>query len=349
MRAVVLREYGGPESVEVSDVPEPDRSPGDVLVQIAASGLNRLDVFVRQGLSGPGVRQPRQLPHVMGAEGAGTVIEVGPAARTDLRPGDEVVVFPGISCGLCRACRSGWTSRCSDYAIRGEDVWGLQCERVALPPDSLIRKPAQLSLMEAAAVATAYTTAWSMLVTAARLDVGERVLVVGGSGGVSIAALQLAANAGAEVWTTSRDATKRRRLAELPYVDRVLDGGVPDWSRQVLDATGGAGVDVVVDSVGAPTWRESIRALATGGRMVVCGATGGDSPDISVRELYQWHRRIIGAPFGGWNDFQAALDWLGRSGTRPLLHAVLPVDQAQEAHRILDRQEHVGKLVLTFS
>lgn len=349
MRAVLLNRYGGPDAVEVADVPEPDRSPGDVLVQLAASGLNRLDVFVRQGLAGPGVRRPRRLPHVMGAEGAGTVVEVDPAARTDLRPGDEVVVFPGISCGLCRACRGGQTSRCTDYAIRGEDVWGLQRERVALPADSMVRKPAQLSLTEAAAVATAYTTAWSMLVTAAQLSVGERVLVIGGSGGVSIAALQLAASAGVEVWTTSRDAAKRRRLAELPYVDRVLDGGAPEWSHQVIDATGGAGMDVVVDSVGGPTWRESIRALAPGGRMVVCGATGGDSPDISVRELYQWHRRIIGAPFGGWNDFQAAVDWLGRSRTRPLLHAVLPVDRVQEAHRILEQQEHVGKVVLSLA
>jgi D-arabinose 1-dehydrogenase-like Zn-dependent alcohol dehydrogenase len=139
MRAVVLTGYGGRDQLRVEDVPEPEPGPAEVLVQMAASGLNRLDVFVRQGLSGPGVRHPRELPHVMGAEGAGTVLEVGSQAQTDLVPGDRVIVFSGLSCGHCRFCRRGETSRCADYAILGEDVWGVQRERVALPVTSLLR------------------------------------------------------------------------------------------------------------------------------------------------------------------------------------------------------------------
>ncbi|MEJ7771337.1 MAG: zinc-binding dehydrogenase [Geodermatophilaceae bacterium] len=333
----------------VADVPDPEPGPDDVTVAVCASGINRLDLFVRQGLSGPGVRQPRRLPHVMGAEGAGIVLEVGAGAQTDLKPGDAVIIFPGVSCGHCRYCRRGQESRCADYAILGEDLWGVQSERVALSARSLLRVPEHLSLNEAAAVPVNYTTAWTMLVTAGRLKVGERVLVVGGSGGVSIAAMQIAAAAGAEVWTTTRDAAKAAALKELPYVHHVVDGSHPGWSNTVANSTLDEGMDVVVDSVGGPTWRDSIRSLAPGGRMLVCGATGGDTPDISIRELYQSHRQIIGAPFGGWNDFREVVSWLHRSGTKPLLHAVLPIHDVTEAHRMLETQEQVGKVVLEVS
>lgn len=347
MRAVVLDRYGGPEVLTIGDVAAPDPAPDEVLVEMAASGLNRLDVFVRQGLTGPGVRQPRALPHVMGAEGAGTVLEVGAAARTQLKPGDQVIIFSGLSCGHCRYCRRGETSRCADYGILGEDVWGVLRERVALAPSSLLPAPAGMSLVEAAAVPTTYTTAWTMLMTTGRLRVGERVLVVGASGGVSIAAMQIAAQAGAEVWATTRDPGKAARLAELPYVHHVIDSSAAGWADVVRDATGGEGVDVVVDSVGAPTWRDSIRSLAMGGRMVICGATGGDTPDISIRELYQSHRQILGAPFGGWNDFREVIEMMSRTGTRPLVHAAFPMEQVADAHRVIENSEHIGKVVVT--
>lgn len=346
MRAVLLERYGDAGVLTVGDVPEPEPGPAEVLVEMAGSGLNRLDVFVRQGLAGPGVRQPRALPHVMGAEGAGTVLEVGKDARTDLQPGDQVIVFSGLSCGHCRYCRRGETSRCADYGILGEDVWGVQRERVSLPVTSLLRVPAGMSLTEAAAVPTTYTTAWTMLVTTGRLQVGERVLVVGASGGVSIAAMQIAARAGAEVWATTRDPAKARRLAELPYVHHVIDGSGPGWADAVHDATDGAGADVVVDSVGAPTWRDSIRSLAMGGRMVICGATGGDAPDISIRELYQSHRQILGAPFGGWNDFRDVVEMMSRTGIRPLIHAAVPMERVADGHRMIENSEHIGKVVV---
>lgn len=346
MRAVVLSRYGGREELTVGEVDPPVAGPADVVVDMAASGLNRLDVFVRQGLSGPGVRQPRSLPHVMGAEGAGVVRSVGGQARTTLRPGDHVMVFPGLSCGECRHCRSGRTSRCPDYAIYGEDVWGLQREQVALPATGLLKVPDGMSLVQAAAVPTTYTTAWTMLMGAAELRVAERVLVVGASGGVSVAAMQIAARAGAEVWAVTRTAEKARRLAEHPFVHEVMVAREPGWADDVLRATGGEGVDVVADAVGAPTWRDSIRSLAPGGRMVICGATGGDSPDISIRELYQSHRRILGAPFGGWNDFYDVVQMIARTGIRPVVHAALPMSEIAEAHRILEDQEHVGKVVV---
>ncbi|WP_026874521.1 zinc-binding dehydrogenase [Jiangella gansuensis] len=349
MRSVVLERYGGPDVLNVGDLAEPRPTPGEVLVRMAGSGLNRLDVFVRLGLTGPGVRQPRALPHVMGAEGAGTVVEVGSEASTELAPGDEVIVFSGLSCGHCRYCRRGETSRCASYEILGEDVWGVQRELVALAPTSLLRVPEGLSLIEASAVPTTYTTAWTMLMTTGRLRAGERVLVVGASGGVSIAAMQLAAQAGAEVLATTRSPDKARRLARLPYVHHVLDSAEPGWSAQVLEYTGGDGVDLVADAVGAPTWRDSIRSLATGGRLVVCGATGGDRPDISIRELYQAHRQILGAPFGGWNDFVDVVRMIQRADIRPLIHASVSMERTADGHRVIENDEHIGKVVVDLS
>lgn len=346
MRAVVLDRYGGPEVLAVRDLAEPEPGPEQVVVRMAASGLNRLDVFVRQGLTGPGVRQPRALPHVMGAEGAGTVVAVGRAARTELAPGDEVMVFSGLSCGSCRYCRRGETSRCSRYAILGEDVWGVQRELVALDPQSLLRVPPGMTLTEAAAVPTTFTTAWTMLMTTGRLRMGERILVVGASGGVSTAVMQLAAWAGAEVWAATRSPRKARFLAGLGYVHEVVDSSAPGWSARVRERTGGEGVDLVADAVGAPTWRDSIRSLATGGRLVVCGATGGDRPEISIRELYQAHRQILGAPFGGWNDFVDVVGVMERTGIRPLVHATVPMERTGDGHLIIERDEHIGKVVV---
>lgn len=347
MRAVVLNRYGDPDVLTVGDVADEPGSASQVLVGVAASGINRLDIFVRQGLTGPGVRSPRRLPHVMGAEGSGVVLEIGPDADTHLRVGEEVMIFSGLSCGRCRYCRRGQTSRCADYAILGEDSWGVQRERLWLDPGSLLPVPPGMSLAEAAAVPITYTTAWTMLSTAGRLRVGERVLVVGASGGVSVAAIQIAAQAGAEVWATTRGTAKRERVSALPGVRGVLDSSEPGWHRDVLDVTAGLGVDLVVESVGAPTWRDSIRSLAQGGRMMLCGATGGDQPDISIREIYQSHRQIIGAPLGGWNDFVEVVDMLGRTGLRPLLHAVLPMDEVVTAHQIVEASAHVGKVVVT--
>lgn len=347
MRAVVLGEYGNASVLQVRDIEEGAGSPDQVLVAMAASGLNRLDIFVRQGLTGPGVRSPRSLPHVMGAEGSGVVIEVGSEADTDLEPGDEVMVFSGLSCGRCRYCRRGQTSRCPDYAILGEDVWGVQRERVWLHPQSLLRVPEGMTLVEAAAVPTAYTTAWTMLQTAGQLRVGERVLVVGASGGVAVAAIQIANAAGAEVIATTRSSEKAESIAALRGVRAVVDSAQPGWHRQVLELTEGEGVDLVVESVGAPTWRDSIRSMAMGGRMMVCGATGGDQPDISIRELYQSHRQIIGAPFGGWSDFTDVVQMLSRTGLRPLVHKTFPMNEIGDAHREVEQSRHVGKVVLT--
>jgi len=345
MKAAAITGYGGRENLVTLDLPAPTPGPGEVLVRVAYAALNRADVFIRQGLTGPGVRQPRALPHVLGVDGAGVVVELGEGV-SGVRIGDRVAVFPALSCGHCKHCRRGEQSRCSDYGLLGEDDWGLQRELIVLPATSVLKIADNVSLADAAAVPGAYTTAWTMLVTKGRLRAGERMLVVGASGGVSVAAMQIAAYSGAEVWATTRTAEKAERLTALPFVHRVFVTPGPGWSDEIRHATGGEGVDIVVDAVGAPTWRDSIESLAQGGRMLICGATGGDRPDISIREIYQKNRQIIGGPFGGWNDFREVYDFLASSGVRPVIDRILPLDQVGEAHRVLEEQEHIGKLLL---
>jgi NADPH:quinone reductase-like Zn-dependent oxidoreductase len=349
VRAAAITGYGGLDNLAVIDVPAPRPAAGEVLVEIAYSGLNRADLFIRQGLTGPGVRQPRSLPHVLGVDGAGTVVELGSGAGDGVRAGDRVAIFPALSCGRCRHCRAGFTSRCADYGLLGEDEWGLQRELIAVPAASVLRIADELPLADAAAVPGAYTTAWTMVVTNGAIRPGERLLAVGAAGGVSIAAMQIAAHAGAEVWATTRDARKAKHLADLAFVHRVFRTGEPGWSAEILDAAGGDGVDMVVDAVGGPSWPDSIRCLTQGGRMMVCGASGGDRPDLSIRELYQRNRRIIGSPFGGWNDFRAVYAFLARSGVRPLIDRTLPLDQIAAAHRVMEEQEHIGKVLLRCS
>jgi NADPH:quinone reductase-like Zn-dependent oxidoreductase len=344
VKAAAIAGFGGVDQVQVVSLPEPQPGPGEVVVKIAYAALNRADLIIRQGSKGPGVRRPHSLPHVLGVDGAGTVVAVG--AGAGFAVGDRVAIFPARSCETCKHCRRGLTSRCTRYSLIGEEEPGLQQQLFAAPARSLLRLPDSLSLLDAAAVPAAYTTAWTVVVSAAVVRPGERVLAIGGNGGVAVAAMQLAAHAGAQVWATTRSEEKAARLRELPFVHQVFVTTGPGWSREVIDAADGEGVDVVIDPVGAPTWPDSIRALAQGGRMVVCGATGGDVPDISIRELYQGNRRILGAPFGGWNDFRDVFAFLDRSGVRPVIDRILPLEEVQDAHRALESGEQFGKIVL---
>ena len=359
MNAVVIRQHGGREVLHLEDVPRPTPGRGEALVRVAAVGLNRMDIFTRQGLNGPGVRAVH-LPHVPGGEFAGTVVELGtppddvvpPPGEAryagPIEPGDRVVAYPGLSCGRCRYCRAGETSLCKEYRIFGEDVWGAMAEYVTIPRANLLRLPDHVPLTEAAAAPVALTTAWRMLMTVAGLRLGETVLIIGASGGVATAALQIAAAAGAKVIAATRSSEKEARLRQLG-VERVIDYAQPGWSAQVISATDGEGVQVVVDAIGAPTWRESIRSLAPGGRMVICGATGGDQPEISIRELYQSQRQILGAPMGGWNDFVQAMDTFFSGRIHPVIDRELPLQAIGEAHRRMEEQQHFGKIVLRVS
>lgn len=344
MRAALVREHGSYDKVLVEEILRPiPVEDGDVVLRVRACALNRMDIFLREGLRGPGIRTAH-LPHVSGGDVAGEVAEVGPGVD-GWRPGDRVVVYPGLSCGKCEWCTQGEESMCSTYRILGEDVHGGLAEYCLVGARNLERLPRGLGFEAAAALPAAYTTAWRMVVTVGQLAPHERVLVLGAGGGVGSAAVQLARRIGAHVFAVTAGPERARRLAEIG-ADRPIDRSVEDFESVVATETKGRGVDLVVNPVGGATWPPAIRSLAKGGRMLICGATIGDNPDFSMRELYQSHRQIRGAPLGNRRDFRAVLDLAARGEIDPVVDRVLPLEETAEAHRALEQGEIFGKVVI---
>ena len=344
MQAAVIREHGGFDKVRVEEVAKPElENPDDVVIRVRACALNRLDLFFRKGASGPGLR-PIHLPRITGVDIAGEVAEVG-SAVTNWQIGDRVVIYPSLSCGHCRACERGEYSMCPEYRIFGEDTDGGLAEYCRIGAAQLEPLPDSISFTEAAALPVAYTTAWRGL-KIARLRPTDRVLVLGAGGGVGSAAVQLAKRLGAYVFAVTSSKDKAVQLQTIG-ADRVIDRTHENFEAVTETETKGSGVDIVVNPVGGDTWRPAIRSLAMGGRMTICGATIGDTPEISIREIYQSHRQILGAPMGSREDFRTVLDLLDRSEIKPAVGAVLPLEKISEAHRRLETGEVFGKLVIS--
>ena len=344
MRAVIIERHGGPEVLAYKEAPRPEPGPGEALIRVRATSLNRLDLWAR---SGPPVpifpwTEP-DFPIISGSDCAGEVAAVGPGVE-GVKPGDRVVLYPSLFCGHCDACRSGEQTQCLDYRIFGEHTPGAMAEYAVAPAGNLLPLPDHVSFTAAAAMPVAYTTAWRMLMTASELQAGESVLILGVGGGVGSAALVIARRAGATVYAAASSPERRRKAEEYGALGAA--NSREPFSEWVLEQTAGRGVDVVVDPLGA-TWQESIRSLARGGRMVVCGATAGNRPEFDIRELYQRHRRILGAPMGSWTDFRSALGLAFAAEIAPIIDSIFPLAEAGDAHRRMEAAESFGKVVLT--
>jgi NADPH:quinone reductase-like Zn-dependent oxidoreductase len=339
VRAYVVR---GADEAALEDVEAPEPAPGEVRLRVSAVGLNHMDLFVRAGVEGPGIR-PVELPHVSGGDVAGRVDASGDGVE-GWSEGDRVVLYPGLSCGRCRYCHAGEASMCGNYGVFGEQRWGGLAEYTTVPAANLCRIPDTLDDAAAAAAPAAYTTAWRML-QAAGCGIGTRILVIGAGGGVATGALLLAHAAGATVYVTSGHDWKLERARELGAVAGFNHsaGGIDEWAWEV---TGGAGIDVVIDSVGAATWRQSIRSLAPGGAVAICGATSGDTPDISIRELYQRHGRIVGAPLGGRPDFDRLMELICAGTIAPVVDRTFPLAEVEDAFARLESGQQFGKVVV---
>ena len=346
MRAVVIREHGGLDTLRLDETPSPAPGRGEALVRVRAVALNNLDVWARSGPPGGRPIFPwgrMRLPMITGVDVAGVVEQLGSDVRT-ATVGQRVVVNPILSCGTCEWCVSGEQSMCAEYHIFGEHTPGGMAEYAVVPEQNLHVLPEHVPFERAAAVPACYTTAWRMLMTVARLRAGEDLLVVGASGGVGTAALVIGKFAGARMLAIVGDEGKGAKAAALGAIS-INRKEHPQFSERVRALTG-AGVHVVADPVGAATWPESIRSLRPGGRMTICGATGGERPDIDIREIYQRHRQILGAPMGNVSDFRTVMDLVIRGALTPVIHAVLPLREIREAHRMFESREHFGKIVL---
>jgi len=342
MRAAHITGYGdAADIIDIVDIDTPTPAAGEVRVAVEAVALNHLDVFARRGDPGDEGAFPRRT----GCDIAGVVDAVGEDVDGDW-VGQPVVVYPGVSCLDCEYCLNGEHTMCSEYAIVGEDRPGGLAEYVTVPAWCLEPRPSTLSPTEAAAVPVAFTTAWRMLVTAGDLDPADAVLVLGASGGVGSAALQIAARYGGDLYATTSTPAKRARIEAAVDDVTVIDYTDTRFEAEIAELTDGRGVDVVVDHVGEATWQQSIDSLAMGGRMVICGATSGADPDIDIRSVYQHHRRIVGAPMGNRQDFRDVLARVAAGALSPTIDRVLPLAETAAGSQALEDRSVVGKVVI---
>ncbi|HVA58224.1 MAG: zinc-binding dehydrogenase [Gemmatimonadaceae bacterium] len=342
MRGLTISAHGGLDQLQVrDDLREPSvRDPTEVRVRVAAAALNHLDLFVLAGLPGVTITPP----WVVAADAVGVVDQAGRGAR-GVREGDTVIVNPGISDRTCVYCREGEQSLCVRFGILGEHHPGTAAEYVVVPGANVRAIPASTPLAEAAAFGLVTLTAWRMLVTRAQLRAGERVLIWGIGGGVATAALQICKLVGAEVWVTSGHDEKLARARGLG-ADHTLNHRTQDVAREIRAATGKAGVDVVVDNVGAATWSQSLGALGKRGRLVTCGGTSGPTVETDVRRLFWNQWSILGSTMGSDAEFDAITEQLRAGRLLPPVDGEYSLAQGREAYARLQDGAQFGKIVL---
>jgi NADPH:quinone reductase-like Zn-dependent oxidoreductase len=340
MKAVIFSEHGGPEVLTHTEVADPQIKANEVLIEVRACALNHLDVWVRGGL--PGIKIP--LPHILGNDVAGVAREVGELV-TWVKPGDEVLVQPGVSCGHCEQCLSGRDNMCLEYDIIGSGRDGGYAELLAVPGVNVIPKPNNLSWPEAAALPLVTLTAWHMLVTQARLQPGEDVLIHAAGSGVGSLGIQIAKLFGARVIATASSAEKLAKARELG-ADETVDYTRDNWPKEVRKLTGGRGVDVVFEHTGEATWPGSLVSLKKGGRLVTCGATSGFDARTDLRQVFYRHLTILGSMMGSKAELLAAMPFIASGQIRAIVDRTLPLAEARQAHELMEDRAQFGKLVL---
>ncbi len=340
MQAVLHREHGGLDKLELAEVQEPAPPQAGVRVRVAACGLNRLDLWTLHGIEG--VRVP--LPHIPGSDIAGVVDRVGPHAGA-WAEGDRVVVNPSLWCGSCGFCRAGDINYCSRYGIIGEHVDGGLAQSFACQAKHLLKVPDGFGFEPAAAAALVYQTAWRMVSVRGGVRAGQWVLVNGAGGGVSTAAIQVAKLHGARVIATTSTPDKEKRAREIG-ADHVFNYKTQEVDREVYKLTDKRGVDVVVDHVGKETWKTNLRSLAKGGRLVICGGTTGNNPGAQVNVLFWKQITVHGSTMGTWNDFETVMQLVFDGKLEPVVDSVRPMADFKRAFARLEAGEQFGKVVM---
>ena len=341
MKAIVFHQHGGPEVLQYEEAPEPKIKANEVLVEVRACALNHLDVWARKGL--PGIEIP--LPHILGNDVAGVVREAGELVDW-VEAGEEVMLQPGVSCGHCLECLRGRDNLCPQYRIVGYLIDGGYAELVAAPGVNVIRKPANISFEEAAALPLVTVTAWHMLVTRADVQPGEDVLVHAAGSGVGSVGIQIAKLRGARVIATASSEEKLEKARALG-ADEVVNYTRADWPREVRRLTDRKGVEVVFEHTGAATWPGSIQALARDGRLVTCGATSGYEAATDLRQVFYRHLSLLGSFMGSKAELLEAMKFVGRGQIRGVVDRTLPLAEARRAHELMEDRAQFGKLVLT--
>lgn len=338
MRAVVL-EQRGKDGVAVGTRPDPKRGSGQALVKMRAASLNRVDVYMRD----VGLGITHSLPQIMGVDGVGEIAEIGPGS--DLQVGQRVIIYPYLFCGRCDHCLAGDQPLCVNAKIFGEHLDGTFADYIAVPEVCLLPLAGQVDDIEAATLGVAYLTAWRMVFGKGGASSGKSLLVVGASGGVAAAAIQLGRLAGCHVIATTSSADKQEK-AKQAGADTVIDYTAENTAKAVLALTDGAGVDIVIDNVGEETWAHSLRAVKRGGRIVTCGATTGAQPSADLQRLFIRQISIHGSTMGDLGEFTRLLDAFTRGRFKPIVHKTFNMENALKAFQCLEDPQRFGKVVL---
>lgn len=340
MKAVVLNEHGGPEVLTYDDLPTPEPQPGEVLVKLEAAALNRLDLWVRDGWKGIKI----DYPHILGADGAGQVAGLGKGVE-EWEEGQRVVINANIADGTCEYCRAGFENQCVKWNLLGETLPGTYAEYITVPQRNLLAVPDGFDMHKAAAAGLVYHTAWHSLITRGKLQPGETVLVVGASGGVNTASIQVAKLAGAEVFVIG-SSREKLVLAEALGADHTIDrSDEENWSKTLYYQTNKRGVDMVVDNVGS-TYYHSMRAARKGGRIMTVGNTGAAKFEFDNRYMFGKHLSLIGSTMGTLDDFRRVMGLVFAGKLKPVVDKSFDLEDAQSAHQRLDEGKQLGKITL---
>ncbi len=340
MRALRIHAHGGPEVLAVDEVPRPSPRDGELLIKVLAASINHLDLWVRRGMPG----FPVPFPRTLGCDGVGEIAELG-AGVSGLRVGQRVVLEPGYSSGKSPEDLRGDDHQAPDYGIRGEHTDGFHAEYVVLPSRYVFPLPEGVDPVQGAAAPLVFLTAWGMLVTRAKLQAGESVLVLGGASGVGSAGIQIAKSLGARVIATG-GSERKLEIARALGADAAVDHSREGWDKEVKKLTDGRGCDVVFEHVGPATWDLSMRCLARLGRLVTCGGTTGAKVSLLLPHMFIKHLSVLGSTMGPRSALPKIFEHIAAGRYKPVVDRVLPLAEARTAHELLEARQVAGKIVL---
>ena len=341
MKAVFINEHGGTDKLVCGDRPEPEVGPGEVMLRVRASALNHLDLNLREGRT---YRGP--LPRILGCDIAGEVAAISPAANTSLKIGDRVILNNRVACSSCRNCQMGQDQHCPNQLRLGVDLDGGHAEYITAPAINAHAIPSSMDFTEAAALPIAAHTAWHCLVTQAQIRPWDDVLVQAAGSGVGSMGIQIAKMMGARVITTAGSQWKLERALELGADEVINYNEAPKFSQKVLELTGGQGVDLVFDCVGASVWEENLLSLKAGGRLVITGVTSGATSNLNLSLLQSKPLHLMGSGGRSNRTFADFMKVVHHGSIHGIAGRIFPLEEVGAAHQAMAERDFFGKIVI---
>jgi len=339
MKAAFYTQHGDYENIKIGIMPDPEIKEDEVLVKVKAFSLNHLDIWVMEG------KYPAEIPmpHIFGSDASGIVEKVGKAVK-HIKTGDKVIVYPGISCGVCEKCLSGQDNLCKNYFLLGVLNNGVSAEYVKVPSSNIFKIPEGLSFEEAASIGITYTTMWHSLVTRSRIKPGDTVLIHGGGSGVGTAGIQIAKLFGATVITTVGDDWKVEKARSMG-ADFIINYKNLDFYEAVKQITEGSMCDIVVDHIGQDTFAGSINCVRKGGSVITFGATSGGQATVELRKIFGKNINIHGVYMGTKGEVAYYLKFFPNK-LKPVIDSIFELDNVKEAYKKLLSRQFFGKIVV---